>query len=206
MKSTRRSLFQLGALCLATASGVASRAQEHTGRSSSQQLRFVQIDVFTSKRLQGNPLAVFLDARGLSDREMQDLARETSLEETTFVIPREPAIERERGVQVRIFTPDQEIPFGGHPTLGTAVVLHNRLKNESAGAPVRQVVLDLKVGKVPVVFKDDESGAVFGEMQQVEPVFGQVHRRETVASILGLRPEDISNEGTIQTVSTGVPL
>ena len=74
----------------------------------------MRIDVFTSQRLQGNPpLSVFTDARGPNDSEMQDLARETNLQETTFVFPRDPAIEREHGVKVRIFAPDAEIPFGG---------------------------------------------------------------------------------------------
>jgi trans-2,3-dihydro-3-hydroxyanthranilate isomerase len=204
MKPTRRSFLQLGTFGLATALGRISTAQEDAAKSSTRQFPFVQIDVFSSKRLQGNPLAVFPDARGLSDSEMQDLARETRLEETTFVIPREAAIERDHGVKVRIFTRERELPFAGHPTLGTAVVLRNRLVRERAAAPVAQIVLDLKVGRVPVAFRDDQSGAVFGEMQQVEPVFGQVHQRETVAAILGIRPEDISDEGPIQTVSTGL--
>ena len=204
MRPTRRSFIQISACGLAATLSGASSSQESVAQSSPRRLRLVQIDVFSSRRLQGNPLAVFLDARGLSDSEMQDLARETRLEETTFVIPREPAVERESGVKVRIFTRDREIPFAGHPTLGTAVVLRNRLMREGAAAPVTQIVLDLKVGKIPVAFKDDQSGAVFGEMQQVEPEFGQVHQREAVAAILGINPEDISNEGAIQTVSTGL--
>jgi trans-2,3-dihydro-3-hydroxyanthranilate isomerase len=68
-----------------------------------------------------------------------------------------------------------------------------------------QIVLDLKVGRIPVTFSDGGSGAVFGEMQQVEPVFGQLHQRETVAALIGVSPEEISDEGPIQTVSTGLP-
>ena len=101
-------------------------ARDSITANPSEKLRrfhFVQIDVFASQRLQGNPLSVFTDARGLSDSEMQDFARETNLQETTFVLPREAAIEAQEGVKVRIFTPDEEIPFGGHPTLGTATVL-----------------------------------------------------------------------------------
>src|SRR5438270_13437920 len=86
---------------------------------------FVQLDVFTSRPLEGNQLAVFPDARGLSDDEMQALAREMNLSETTFIIPRDQATERERGVRVRIFTTTEELPFAGHPTLGTAVVLRS---------------------------------------------------------------------------------
>ena len=172
---------------------------------STRQFRFVQMDVFSTRRLQGNPLAVFPDARGLTDAEMQDLAREINLSETTFVLPREPAVEREHGIRVRIFTPEEEIPFGGHPTLGTAMLLRNRLLSGKTAAPVSQIVLDLKVGRIPVAFSDEASGAVFGEMQQVEPVFGQLHQHETVAALIGVSPAEISDEGPIQTVSTGLP-
>jgi trans-2,3-dihydro-3-hydroxyanthranilate isomerase len=85
-----------------------------------RRLPFVQLDVFTSQRLKGNSVAVFADGQGLSDEEMQALAREMNLSETTFVLPRESSIERERGVRVRIFTVQEELPFAGHPTLGTA--------------------------------------------------------------------------------------
>src|SRR5277367_3944857 len=126
---------------------------------------FVQLDVFTSQPFEGNSLAVFLDGRGLSDQEMQALAREMNLAETTFILPREPAVERERGVRVRIFTVQEELPFAGHPTLGTAFQLRG-----STG--VRDIVLDLKVGKVPVQFEEKPGQPVFGEMTQANPEFG----------------------------------
>ena len=88
-----------------------------------RRLPFVQLDVFTSRALEGNSVAVFLDGRGLSDEEMQALAREMNLSETTFILPRESSVERERGVRVRIFTVQEELPFAGHPTLGTAFQL-----------------------------------------------------------------------------------
>ena len=81
------------------------------------------MDVFASRALEGNQLAVFSDGNGLSSEEMQALARETNLSETTFVFPRDAATERERGRRVRIFTTQEELPFAGHPTLGTAMVL-----------------------------------------------------------------------------------
>ena len=84
---------------------------------------FVTVDVFTSRALEGNPVAVFTDARGMSDDEMQAIARETRLSETTFIIPRDDATERESGIKVRIFTIAEELPFAGHPTLGTAFVV-----------------------------------------------------------------------------------
>ena len=108
---------------------------------------FVQLDVFTSRVLEGNSVAVFLDGRGLSDEEMQALAREMNLSETTFILPRELSVERESGARVRIFTVQEELPFAGHPTLGTAFQLRG-------ATGMREIVLDLNVGKVPVQFEE----------------------------------------------------
>src|SRR5580698_2029915 len=104
-------------------------------------------DVFTNKPFEGNPLAVFLDAAALSDREMQAIAREMNLSETTFVLRRDAAVERDRGIRVRIFTTQEELPFAGHPTLGTATTIR-RIFPEFAGA--NRIVLDLNGGQVPV--------------------------------------------------------
>jgi len=87
-----------------------------------------QWDVFSSKPLEGNSLAVLSDARGLSDEEMQAIAKEMNLSETTFIFPGDPRTERERGIRVRIFTVQEELPFAGHPMLGTAFALHNKKK------------------------------------------------------------------------------
>jgi trans-2,3-dihydro-3-hydroxyanthranilate isomerase len=207
--SRRRFLQAAGAVGLAATVGKGADAGNANTDQGERRFHCIQIDVFTSRRLEGNPLAVFPDARGLSDTEMQDLARETNLQETTFVFPRDAATEREQGVKVRIFVPDQEIPFGGHPTLGTAVVLRNlRLASQKSGSAngsdLAEITLDLKVGKVPVTFRKDFSGDVFGEMRQVDPFFGPVHDRDTIAGLLGLSPNDISTEAPIQTVSTGL--
>jgi trans-2,3-dihydro-3-hydroxyanthranilate isomerase len=156
------------------------------------------LDVFTSQPFEGNSLAVFLDGRGLSDQQMQALAREMNLSETTFILPREASVERERGVRVRIFTVQEELPFAGHPTLGTAFQLRG-----STGA--REVVLDLKVGKVPVHFDEEPGEPVFGEMTQLDPKFGEQHDREAVVRAAGLQDGDIDPSLPIQTVSTGVP-
>src|SRR5213082_1328422 len=107
---------------------------------------FVQLDVFTRTPLAGNPLAVFTDARGLTDKEMQALTREMNLSETTFILPREPAVEASEGKKVRIFTVEEELQFAGHPTLGTALYLH------ASNSAVDEITLDLKVGKIPVRF------------------------------------------------------
>src|SRR4029077_4742704 len=89
-----------------------------------QTYEFVQLDVFTQTPLAGNPLAIFTDGRGLNDVEMQALAREMNLSETTFILPRDAATEAREGKKVRIFTVEQELPFAGHPTLGTALHLY----------------------------------------------------------------------------------
>lgn len=169
-------------------------------------------DVFTSTPLEGNQLAVFLDAGTLSTQEMQALANETNLSETTFICRRDMDVERERGVRVRIFTTQEELPFAGHPALGTAATIRRSFP-EFEGAD--RIVLDLNAGHVPVVFPadrnctGDNSGAAFGEMTQLDPVFGSTHDVATIAPLLGLREEDCATvSGTTgsepQTVSTGL--
>jgi trans-2,3-dihydro-3-hydroxyanthranilate isomerase len=166
---------------------------------TTQQRRFpfVQVDVFTSQALAGNPLAIFPDGRDLTGTEMLAIAKEMNLAETTFILPRDQVTEAEHGKQVRIFTVKEELPFAGHPTLGTAFYLR------SAGA--KEVALDLKVGKVPVRFEEMPGEPVFGEMTQVNPEIGPVHDREAVVRAAGLRDGDIDPSLPIQTVSTGVP-
>ena len=211
IKHSRRSFLQTAG----TAGVAASVGQVGTATVQSdpddgvRRFHCVQIDVFTSLRLEGNPLAVFTDARGLSDSEMQGLARETNLQETTFVFPRDAATEREQGVKVRIFVPNKEIPFAGHPTLGTAMVLRrlhlaSQKPNLAQTSDTSEITLDLKVGKIPVHFRTEPSGSIFGEMRQVDPLFGAVHDRNTIAGLLDLSPEDISSDAPIQTLSTGL--
>jgi trans-2,3-dihydro-3-hydroxyanthranilate isomerase len=163
--------------------------------NTKRRLPFVQVDVFTSVALEGNQLAVFADGRSLSDAEMQALAREMNLSETTFILPRDAATERERGVRVRIFTVNEELPFAGHPTLGTAMVLRG-----NRGAD--EVALDLNVGRIPVRFSTRD-GLPFGMMTQRDPEFGAKHAREDVARAAGLAVDDIADDLPIQTVSTG---
>src|SRR5207247_9010635 len=115
---------------------------------------FVQLDVFTRTPLTGNPLAVFTDARGLSDGEMQALAREMNLSETTFILPRERATEARAGKQVRIFTVAEELPFAGHPTLGTAVYLYN-LRYDRGLKTTDEIVIELKAGCIHVCLNAD---------------------------------------------------
>jgi len=178
--------------------------------NTKRRLPFVQVDVFTSVPLEGNQLAVFADGRSLSDAEMQALAKEMNLSETTFILPRDAATERERGVRVRIFTVDEELPFAGHPTLGTAMVLRNEaLRNDASrnealggGGLADEVALDLNVGRIPVRFSTRD-GLPFGMMTQRDPEFGEKHTREDVARAAGLAVDDIAADLPIQTVSTG---
>lgn len=164
----------------------------------SRRYQMIQVDAFASKPLEGNPLAVFPNADGLTDSEMQSVAKEMNLSETTFVLRRDAATEGARGIRVRIFTVSEELPFAGHPTLGTAFVL----RGESGAA---EVSLDLNVGKIPVTFEKQSGGGVFGEMRQRDPEFGLKHDREAVARVIGLKVDDLENDLPIQTVSTGVP-
>ncbi|MGB0013795.1 MAG: PhzF family phenazine biosynthesis protein [Candidatus Sulfotelmatobacter sp.] len=163
-----------------------------------RRLAMAQWDVFSSRKLEGNSLAVFFDGTGLTDIEMQAIAREMNLSETTFILPREAAKEREQGIRVRIFTVQEELPFAGHPTLGTAFALRGE-----SGAP--QVTLELNVGKVPVHFEDNAGEPAFGEMTQIDPTFLTKHDREAVARATGLSLQNFDDSLPIETVSTGVP-
>src|SRR5213596_1982488 len=131
---------------------------------------FIQLDVFTQTPLAGNPLAIFTDAGGLNDGEMQALAREMNLSETTFILPRDAATEAREGKKVRIFTVEEELSFAGHPTLGTALYLY---ASEPDLKKPAKITLDLKAGKIPVRFTANSEnasnrvdGLVFGEMRQ----------------------------------------
>ena len=173
-----------------------------------REYRYVLLDVFTETPLLGNQLAVFMDGDGLSDAEMQALASETNLSETTFCFPREGA--PEQGVRVRIFTTEEELPFAGHPTLGTATALRWALP-ELRGAV--EVKLRLRAGVVPVRFAPEAPAgvglpfgqAVRGEMEQPLPQFGQRHQVARVAAALGLPVAAFDCGKPIETVSTGIP-
>jgi trans-2,3-dihydro-3-hydroxyanthranilate isomerase len=170
---------------------------------------FIQLDVFTQTALAGNPLAIFPNARGLNDAEMQALAREMNLSETTFILPRDAATETREGKKVRIFTVETELPFAGHPTLGTALYLY---ASEANSQKSDQITLDLNAGKIPVRFtvnsenagRDRVDGQVFGEMRQRDPEFGSKFSREEVARVIGIAVDEISSEWPIQAVSTGL--
>jgi trans-2,3-dihydro-3-hydroxyanthranilate isomerase len=168
---------------------------------------FGQVDVFAENPLEGNALAIFCDARGLSTEEMQALARETNLSETTFILPRAPEIEREQGVQVRIFLTSEEVPFAGHPTLGTASWLY---WNHPILRGAEQITLDLGVGPISVRFTPPRPGeqGVFGTMKQNDPIFGDIRNsredRNALAAALNLSTDDLDPNLPAQVVSTGM--
>lgn len=167
-------------------------------------LSYALVDVFAERTLEGNMLAIFTDARGLTDAEMQALARETNLAETTFIVPQaEVAEEVSNGVRVRIFTTQEELPFAGHPTLGTASWLY---LNHPALKGAETISLDLKGGPITVTFRKPVAGerGVYATMQQHDPVFGVVHDAADISRVTGIPLVDIDTGSPIQTVSTGL--
>ncbi|MGD0735021.1 MAG: PhzF family phenazine biosynthesis protein [Terracidiphilus sp.] len=161
------------------------------------QLDYFVVDVFTSEALKGNPLAVVMNTIGLTTEQMQAIAREFNLSETTFVERRPDAVEQAEGVRVRIFTTQEELPFAGHPTLGTASVLKLVAPETVEDATV---TLALNVGAVPVRFSGE---GLFGEMTQRDPEFGAELDRAEVARLTGLSVDDLDPGLAPQIVSTG---
>lgn len=155
---------------------------------------FIICDVFARRRFEGNQLAVFPAAAGIAPAEMQTLAREIHFSETTFILADRP---NERGFPVRIFTPAREVPFAGHPTLGTAFVIRERFLAGDAD----EVKLDLPVGVVPVRV---EAGGERLMMTQVPPEFGAAAEPAAAAAALGLAPDELDPRFPVQEVSTGL--
>lgn len=148
---------------------------------------FTQVDVFTTRPLAGNSLAVFHDGRGLTTSKMQAIAREMNLSETTFLLP---PTAGNADARVRIFTVTEELPFAGHPTLGTAFVVGRS----------KEVRLQMKAGIIPVRRKGS-----YLEMRQKDPVFGTTVAREPLAAAIGLSVADFDPRAEPQVVSTGLP-
>lgn len=155
-------------------------------------LTFTIVDVFAEEKYAGNQLAVVRGGAGLSDGEMQKITREMNYSETTFILSEE---EHAGGFDVRIFTPGGEIPFAGHPTLGTAYVI----RDEILPGPVDRIVLNLGAGKIPVTFGD------VLWMRQLPPSFERKLDREETSRIFGLEPDDLDDRHPVQVVSTGLP-
>jgi len=154
---------------------------------------FYIVDVFAEHKYSGNQLAIFRNADHFSAEEMQAIAREMHFSETTFILSDRP---RDGGYDVRIFTPASEVPFAGHPTLGTAFVI----QQEIIQAPVEQVTLNLQVGPIPVTFEHDILW-----MTQIQPKFGRELTVGQLSQVLGLDLDDFDPRFPIQEVSTGLP-
>jgi trans-2,3-dihydro-3-hydroxyanthranilate isomerase len=164
---------------------------------------FLQLDVFTSQPFGGNPLAVFLDARGLSTEQMQTLAREMNFSESTFLLPPESEGAARR---VRIFTPAMEMPMAGHPTVGTAAALVGRGLVDSPPPDRPSLILDLNIGPVQVDLEPRERGLPFVWMNHRLPQFGPRREdRARIAAALGLEESDLDPDLPVEVVSTGVP-
>jgi trans-2,3-dihydro-3-hydroxyanthranilate isomerase len=167
-----------------------------------KKLRYRIVDVFTNRLFGGNPLAVFIDGRGVSDPEMQALAREMNLSETTFVLPPDdPA----NDFRVRIFTPGRELPMAGHPTVGTAFVLarEKMLRTDGDTLTIR---LEEKVGLIPVRLEMKGGAPDMIWMTQPRPIFGPVvSNAVAVAEMLGIEPAGIRGDLPIEVVSCGTP-
>jgi len=161
-------------------------------------------DVFSRERLLGNPLAVFPDASSVPEAQMGAIAREMAHSETTFVIPRAEGVEHEKGVRVRIFSKaGMEMPFAGHPTLGTAFSLWTKRQTRT-DVEGHCIVLDENIGPIPVRFFD-RHGMWEGEMRQTDPVIAEVHPPATLAPLLGVAVSDIDPALPLENISTGRP-
>jgi len=163
-----------------------------------KKLRFSIVDVFAEARYSGNQLAVFHDAGRLPEAEMQQIAKEMNYSETTFIVSDKM---KDNGYRVRIFTPEREVPFAGHPVIGTAYVI----QREVVRKPVKKVKINLNTGQVPVAIKynGDDPDKVW--MKQQEPVFGDTFDIKEVAEVLNLGPGAIDERFPVQDVSTGFP-
>jgi trans-2,3-dihydro-3-hydroxyanthranilate isomerase len=157
------------------------------------------LDVFAEKKYSGNQLAVIRNAQGLSGAEMQAICREMNYSETTFILSDQM---RGGGYDVRIFTPEEEVPFAGHPTLGTAYLIQQEIVRQ----PVAGVKLNLQVGQIPVSFSYDSQGRPDELwMRQMPPQFGDTLSAAEMAAVLGITAEQVDERFPIQEVSTGLP-
>jgi trans-2,3-dihydro-3-hydroxyanthranilate isomerase len=161
-------------------------------------LTFYLVDVFAEEKYAGNQLAVVCNASGLSSAQMQRIASEMHFSETTFILSDE---KRNGGYDVRIFTPAREMPFAGHPTLGTAYVIRRIVADRA----ISKVVLNLKVGQIPVTFEKDGKSQETLWMKQKPPKFGKIFDAAEISRMLNLDVDEIDRKYPVQEVSTGVP-
>ena len=161
-------------------------------------LDFSIVDVFAEEKYAGNQLAVVKNARSLSTSQMQKIANEMHFSETTYILSRK---QPNGGYDVRIFTPEKELQFAGHPTLGTAYVIKHLEPNNTA----EQILVNLKLGQIPVTFEKDEKNQELLWMKQIKPIFGKKFDVEIISKILSLERNEVDSRYPIQEVSTGLP-
>jgi trans-2,3-dihydro-3-hydroxyanthranilate isomerase len=161
-------------------------------------MKYYIVDVFAQEKYSGNQLAVFVDAGSLTSQQMLRITKEINYSETTFITNKQ---SRDGGYDVRIFTPAQELPFAGHPTLGTAYIIQQEIVKQ----PIEKVTLNLKVGQIPVTLHYADNSLDLLWMQQKPPIFGQKFDINAIAQVLNLSLDDIDSNFPIQSVSTGVP-
>jgi trans-2,3-dihydro-3-hydroxyanthranilate isomerase len=160
-------------------------------------MRYFIVDVFGQKKYSGNQLAVVALDKEIPDSEMQKIANEFHFSETTFILPEK----RKRNIyDVRIFTPKKEVPFAGHPALGTAYIIRNELTKSKTN----KIVLNLKAGQIPITFKKDDHREILW-MKQIEPTFGRIYDSKDISKMINLSNNDININFPIQEVSTGLP-
>jgi len=159
---------------------------------------FYIVDVFAEQKYTGNQLAVFMPGHHFSGKEMQQVAREMNFSETTFILSDKP---QKGGYKVRIFTPGEEVPFAGHPTLGTAYIIQKKLLRSRP----TQLILGLKVGKIPVSFESFDKNRERLWMKQIDPKFQAIYNSEQLVDVLNISKSDIDSRFPIQQVSTGLP-
>lgn len=156
-------------------------------------MKFYIVDCFAEEKYQGNELMVIKADRPISDEEQQKIAREINFSETAFILSDK---KDDGGYDVRIWTPNVgEVPFAGHPTLGTAHVIHHYLEDGSNDT----LRLNLKVGQIPVEVTDDGM-----TMRQNPPQFGEIIKRQEIAEVYGIEENDIRDDYPIQWASTGL--
>ncbi len=163
-----------------------------------EKLEFFIVDVFAVEKLTGNQLAVFNHAKSLNPDKMQRIAKEMNFSETTFITSNEDK-ENGNGYDVRIFTPEKELPFAGHPVLGTAYVIQNEIKKKQ----VDKIHLNLEIGQIPVTlqYKNDQIDILW--MKHKPPIFGNEYKPEQWTEMLGLEEDDFEKKYPICEVSTG---
>jgi trans-2,3-dihydro-3-hydroxyanthranilate isomerase len=159
---------------------------------------FYIVDVFAENKYEGNQLAVVRGGAQFSDELMQKIAKEMNYSETTFIVSEK---EQEDGYAVRIFTPEEEIPFAGHPTLGTAYIIQKEIIRN----PVSRVTLNLKAGQIPVDFNYQNGEPGYLWMTQLPPIFGETFDAGSTSAMLNLAQTDIDARFPVQVVSTGTP-